>query len=96
MILNIGTKAIYRPVIKAAFPAVVYSKPICCKDAPRKRAHPVMIPANKAPEEIIGLFSLFFESPVSFGVLFKYSNKGINEAPPRANLTPLKVKGPTY
>ena len=96
MIPRIGTSTIYRPVIKAALPAVVsaYASPTCCSDAPANRMKPAIRPAGMTTRRLPWPGTPPCGSRDG-SLLSKNRIRGISDRLPRPNRIPLKVNGST-
>src|SRR4030042_4528567 len=97
-----GTKTTYSVVINPAFPAVVVSKPACCKPAAPNNNRPARRIKDNDFRSNVG-YKIDFIDPVFISTgnrlfLWKGFNllKGNKTNPPSRNLNPLNVKGSKY
>jgi len=82
---KIGTSTTYKPVIKPALPAVVPTKPTCCKVAPANKTKPVITAPAQSFEAIFCWFAGFFRKNV-------VNTNSVK--PPNRKRTALNVRGP--
>ena len=86
-----GTINMYRAVINPAFPALVYTRPICWRELAAARAVPQQMPPMTS---VFLSHAAAFSSPLFSLCLRMKKMTGRSTAPPRKLRTELNVNGP--